>query len=226
MAVCGDYVCHYHGNPDVYIGAIVTYSTWCNNEVECYNGGVDEMYCREEEQVFGCMDNGNVYNISASKVCNRKCDCGFCDDEWQCGGYNYHYWCTCSNTDRIMSSDYFCDSSKYCPNGDDESNCKNVTICIRERFSSYTYLLANYSRCTPWVHCANKLDHTNCSDTTVAPLQCHVGGYISTVSQCKTKVCTSYNEIHSNTTAVCDDGIDIQCVHTSPWLLHTQAPAL
>ena len=86
MAVCGDYVCNYP-RKGVFSGEDVTPSTWCNNEVECYNGGVDEMYCTEKE-VFGCMR----HNISASKVCDGKCNCDDCEDEGQCGGYNYHYW--------------------------------------------------------------------------------------------------------------------------------------
>ena len=214
MAVCGHFVCMYPGGWDVYSGERLTSLTLCNNEVECSNGGVDEMYCEEKEEVFGCRD---VYaNISTFKVCNRKCDCAFhCEDEWQCGGYNYHYWYTCSSKEIIIPSNSICDNYKDCPNGDDESNCKNATMCNSEIVSSFTYLLANYSRCTPGVWCANKLDHTNCSDTTVAPLQCHVGGYLSTVSQdivCKKEVYTFKNNPHSNTTAVCDDGMDMQCV--------------
>ena len=75
-------------------------------------------------------------------------------------------------------------------------------------------MLTNYSRCTPWVMCTNKLDQTNCSDTTLAPLQCPINGYMSTVSQliiCRSNVYTQYNYYHSNTSAVCDDGMDVQC---------------
>ena len=85
--------------------------------------------------------------------------------------------------------------------------------------SSRTYVLANYSRCTAWVMCANKLDQTNCSDSTLAPLQCPVGGYISTVSQyiiCRSVIYTIHNIHHTNTSAVCDDGMDVQCVTPTP----------
>ena len=68
--------------------------------------------------------------------------------------------------------------------------------------------------------CDNKLDHTNCTDTRLAPLQCPVGGYMSTVSQyiiCKSTVYTEINNrVHSNTSAVCDDGMDTQCVTPIP----------
>ena len=67
--------------------------------------------------------------------------------------------------------------------------------------------------------CDNKLDHTNCTDTRLAPLQCPVGGYMSTVSQyiiCKSTEYTENNIIHSNTSAVCDDGMDTQCVTPIP----------
>ena len=72
-------------------------------------------------------------------------------------------------------------------------------------------MLANYSRCTPNVECDNKLDQTNCSDSTLAPLQCSINSYMSTVSQLI--ICSiAYLNYHSNTTAVCDDGMDVQCV--------------
>ena len=82
-------------------------------------------------------------------------------------------------------------------------------------YSALTYILANYSRCTPYVTCDNKLDQTNCSDSTLAPLQCPGGGYMSTVSQyivCR----TAYLVYHSNNSAVCDDGMDTQCVTPTP----------
>ena len=88
---------------------------------------------------------------------------------------------------------------------------------------SDTYILANYNRCTLLVWCANKLNHINCTDTRLAPLQCPVGGCTSTVSQyiiCERTVYAGYffffkivsTNIHRNTSAVCDDGMDIQCV--------------
>ena len=213
VAVCGHYVCDYSSG-GVHSGEHVTSKTWCNNWVQCYNGGVDEMYCTEEEELFPCSHG---LSTSTSKVCDGKCDCRFyCEDELECGGYNYFY--TCSNTSKTIPSLYICDNYTSCPLGDDESNCEEE-ICIRERYSDSTYKLANYSRCTPWVMCNNKLDHTNCTDTRLAPLQCPVGGYMSTVSQyiiCKSTVYTRLNDIHSNTSAVCDDGIDTQCVTPIP----------
>ena len=80
-------------------------------------------------------------------------------------------------------------------------------------------MLANYSRCTPWARCANKLDQTNCSDTEVAPLQCPINGYMSSVSEhiiCKRKISGPLNYDHSNTSAVCDDIMDMQCVAPTP----------
>ena len=229
VAVCGDYVCNlnYFGWP-VYSGEYYTSRTWCNNKVDCLNGDVDEMYCAEED-TFECRDyTGEVTNsIITSRVCDRKCDCGTCNDEWQCGGYNYHYWYTCSNTREIIPSYLICVS--YFKNCYDERNCRNITTCILELFPIYTYKITNYSRCTPWVMCTNKLDHTKCTDTTLAPLQCPVGDYVSTVSQyivCKKEVYASEDDRHSNTSAVCDDGIVYAVCHTSTWLLHTQTPTL
>ena len=210
VAVCGHYVCE-SSSGSVYSGEIMTSYTWCNNWENCYNGGVDEIYCTEEEEVFPCY---NSPSTSTSKVCDGKCDC---KDEWECGGYNYHYWYTCSNTsDTILL--YICDNYTDCSHGDDGNNYEEGT-CAWERCPTRTYKLANYSRCTPWVWCDNKLDHTNCTDTRLAPLQCAVGGYMSTVSQyiiCKSTVYTFRNNIHSNTSAVCDDSMDTQCVTPIP----------
>ena len=228
VAVCGHYVCDYDGHiipRGVMSGQWITQVTSCNNKVECYNGGLDEKYCTDEEEVFHCLDtNGTVINeIALSRVCDRKCDCFlFCDDEWNCNGYTYHYWYTCNNSSKSIPSFYICDNDtdKGCIHGDDESNCGNVITCAWTGYSIQTYILANYSRCTPWVSCANKLDHTNCSDTTQAPLQCPVGGYKSTVSDhiiCRSFVYKQYNiKYNSNTYAVCDDGMDMQCVTPTP----------
>ena len=217
VSVCGHYVCDFHWyyfGKGVYSGLYSTQDTWCNNIVDCYNGGVDEKYCTVEEKMFQCKTfDGSVFSeILMSKACNGRCECPYyCDDEWTCHGYNYHYWYKCSNSSSIMPSFRICDSVTDCKYGDDESNCDNVTICALADYPTYTYMLTNYSRCTPWAWCANKLDQTNCSDTTLAPLQCPVGGYISTVSQyivCK----TTHFVLNSNTSAVCDDGMDVQCV--------------
>ena len=149
VAVCGPYVCNYYGNEAV-SGDFITQLTWCNNIVQCYNGGVDEKYCTVEEK-FQCREtDGSVFGeISTSRVCDRKCDCYDCFDEWNCNGYNYHYWYKCSNSSISIPSYYICDNDIDCYHGNDESNCGNVTTCIWEGDSTRTYVLANYSRCTP-----------------------------------------------------------------------------
>ena len=220
VAVCGSYVCDYvmlrYGR-GVYSGEYVTQDTWCNNKVPCYNGGFDEKYCTVEDEVFQCRDSYDrvISEISSSTVCDGKCDCEFCEDEWNCNGYNYHYWYKCNNSSLIIPSYYICDDIIDCYHGDDDNNCGNVTTCVREGFSKDLYMLTNYSRCTPEVWCDNKLDHINCSDTTLAPLQCPVGGYNSTLSEhiiCKSIVYSASNVHHSNTSVICDDGMDVQCV--------------
>ena len=73
--------------------------------------------------------------------------------------------------------------------------------------------------CTPWVMCADKLDQTNCSDTQLTPLQCPINGYASNVSQhiiCKRAITVTYNLNYSNTFALCDDRMDMQCVTPTP----------
>ena len=223
VAVCGYYVCDKYGY-NGFSGEIITSSTWCNSKVQCDNGGVDEKYCTEEEEdeekVFQCGDYyGRVLReISISRVCDRKCDCGYtCNDEWNCNGYTYHYWYKCNSSSKSIPSFYICDDDIDCYLGDDESNCGNVK-CAVEGYV-YAYMIANYSSCLPQAWCTNKLDHTNCSDTTLAPLQCPVGGYIATVSQdiiCSNIIYTKGNKYHSNSSAVCDDGMDVRCVTPKP----------
>ena len=218
MAVCGQYVCSYYGGY-VMSGEFITLLTWCNKIEQCYNGGVDEMYCTEEEEMFQCRANDGVTGeISISSACDKKCDCTLCNDEWQCNGFKYHYWHNCNST-AIIASYYICDSNTDCYHGEDESSCGNVTTCVREGFSIRTYILANYSRCTPWVWCADKLDQINCSDATLSPLQCPVNGYMSSISEhiiCKSIVFGAFNHYHSNMSAVCDDRMDMQCVTPTP----------
>ena len=90
VAVCGHYVCHFYGGR-VYSGEEDTSNTWCNNRVQCYNGGVDEMYCAGDEKVFPCYFSDIFDSTTTSvQVCDGKCDCDYsCDDEWECSGYNY-----------------------------------------------------------------------------------------------------------------------------------------
>ena len=218
VAVCGDYVCGTHDHDlGVNSGAYITSITWCNNREDCYNSRVDESHCDLEnglgkKEVFDCGDkiDGVYINIPVYKVCDRTCDCHFCNDEWQCSGYTYHYWYNCNNSSDYIPSYYICDNYVDCDYGDDESNCEDATTCVQELI--YTYILSNYSRCTPMVMCDNKLDQTNCSDAPLAPLQCPVGGFMTTVSHniiCKQTMCKIR---YSNMSAVCDDGMDVQCV--------------
>ena len=221
VAVCGHYVCSFYGFDDpVHSVEVITKVTRCNNIGQCTNGGIDEMYCTEEEagEVFKCKKEDSSVDereISTSRVCGKKCDCDYCDDESNCNGYTYHYWYTCTNSSVSMLSDHICDNNTDCHHGDDENNCKNVTACVREHDSTRTCMLANYSRCTPWTLCGNKMDQTNCSDTTLAPLQCPINGYMSTISEriiCKRIIFGEVNKPHSNTFAVCEESMDGQCV--------------
>ena len=220
VAVCGHYVCNSYGYL-TFSGELFTHFMRCNNIVECYNGGVDEKYCTEEEDLFECRksDGSAMNEISASRACDKKCDCLYCDDEWRCNGYTYHYWYKCHNLSDEIPSHYICDNNTDCYHGDDESNCGNVTTCVLEDIYQRNYMLTNYSRCTPRVMCANKLDQTNCSDTKLAPLQCPINGYVSNVSQhiiCKRTITAIFGGIHSNAFAVCDDSMDVQCVTPIP----------
>ena len=203
----------------LYSGQVDTAITRCNGIKDCKNTDIDEEYCvsMDKTEFYKCKSYGT--RILSSEVCNGKCDRVYCEDEWQCNGFTYHYWYTCSKNKRTIASYWICDNSTNCwRERYDERNCGDKT-CIRESESTYTYLLANYSRCTPWVCCANKLDQVNCSDTTLAPLVYPIQGHMSTVSQhiiCKPIVLTFLNYAHSNSSAVCDDGMDVQCVTLVP----------
>ena len=158
-------------------------------------------------------------------LCNNKVECYNSGvDEKYCTEKEEEVFKCRNSFDEIPISrvcDRKCDCKSFC---DDESNCGNLTTCVLEGESIRPYILANYSRCTPEVVCANKLDQTNCSDTTLAPLQCPVHGYMSTVSRliiCQPKVYSHHDNVHSNSSAVCDDGIDVRCVTpTSKCYIH------
>ena len=186
--------------------------------MEC-KGEVDEKYCGLDETRFECRGySGGWRNVSSVNVCDGKCDCYyFCEDEWQCDGYKYHYWYECHNSNYHIPSYELCDNHTGCDFGDDEDNCSDLPACIRDNkiFPKRVYKLSNYTRCTPWTMCASKLDQTNCSDVKLAPLKCPVEGFISTVSQyviCKRAIYRESNSSHSNASAICDEGIDVQCV--------------
>ena len=220
VAVCGHYACNYNHNLIV-SGELIILYTWCNDRVECFNGSEDEKYCTIEKEMFQCWGHNNsaTGKISVTKECDKRCDCWYCNDEWQCNGYRYHYWYKCYNDSKSIPSYQICDNVTDCYHGDDEGNCRKLVACVQEGKSNETYILANYSRCTPWVWCATKLDQINCSDTQLAPLQCPISGYMSTLSQhiiCKKTVFTVDSDFHSNFSAVCDDGIDVQCVTPTP----------
>ena len=233
LAVCGDYVCDFNDNIEytnyhnysINSGGEITQRTRCNNREECKNG-VDELFCSPEqvEEVFKCggYDGGDWGVVPHSTVCDKKCDCDNCDDEWQCNGYRYHYWYNCSNSNWSIPSHYFCNNVGEKCDGYDDAHCVNATTCTGlEYFGnySYTYKLTNYSRCIPMVSCINKQDQTNCSDTTLAPLQCPINGYMSTVSEhiiCKRKMREHENSILRYASAVCDDVMDVQCVTPTP----------
>ena len=87
--------------------------------------------------------------ISKSRECDKKCDCRYCDDEWQCNGHRYHYWYKYCSDSRSIPSFKNCDDITDCYHSDDENNCSNAGKCVKK--SSSTFIPANYSRCTPWV---------------------------------------------------------------------------
>ena len=142
MAACGVYVCD--KGSKVYNGKYYYSATPCDSQVSCHNGGLDEKFCEEKVEAFGCMNfGGKTYkNMGKPQVCDRKCDCDlFCEHKCQCGGYNYHYWHTCSNTRNIILSRFLCNKDIGCPQVEDDGNCE--ATCTWEANFMLNYKLAN-----------------------------------------------------------------------------------
>ena len=214
--VCGDYVCDgFWGG--VYSGHFVTSRSWCNKRKQCKDD-VDEKHCQAAQDLFECYDSPNII-IPKAKVCDRHCDCWHCDDEWNCNGYKYGFVYHCRDSKTYITSRFICNGWANCPAGDDEVECRDVTMCVVDFYPKQRYPITNYTRCTPSAVCQNKLDQTNCSDVTLVYLECPINGYISTVSKnviCQQKISTLHNNIHRNYSAICDDGMDVQCVTATP----------
>ena len=66
-------------------------------------------------------------------------------------------------------------------------------------------------------YCNNHEDHTNCSDPEKVAIICDIKGYSSKVS--KSIVCTVAlsSQFMVAVRSLCDDGIDGECVSTSPF---------
>ena len=210
--VCGDYVCDGFWG-DIYSGHFVTSRSWCYKRKQC-KYDVDERHCPAVQEHFECYKSKNTF-ISKAKVCDRHCDCWYCDDEGNCNGYKYYQLYPCRNATKYILTRYICNGWKNCPAGDDEEGCQGITRCTDEYYPTRSYPLINYTRCTPSTVCQNKLDQTNCSDVTLAYLECPISGYSSTVSKyviCQQKINTLNNYLHKNYSAICDDGMDVQCV--------------
>ena len=215
--LCRYYVCPrppYYDAHRFFSGAFTDLKRSCDNITDCEDN-IDERYCHNKS--ISCGFAYDKQFIRKSEICDGICQCNqYCDDEASCGGYSHIFICKDNSP---VAPFNLCDGNNDCPEGSDEANCSDVSVCTSTQAglpSTFpeTISLLNYTRCMTWVLCANKLDQTNCSDTSKAPLQCPIKGHMSTVSRnviCNDEMKTENNRRISNSTYICDDKMDGYC---------------
>ena len=223
-AVCGRYFCKQTGHDRNWRtfehGTGEDTVVRCDEETQCVHG-LDEIDCEPSKQNENpsqlCKDTITIWK-PANLKCNGKCDCGKCDDERECNGVSYYFYCLSASP---IYSELMCDQRNDCFYGEDELGCKGESMyCKLDKNTFFTYkygnkcmYLSNYSRCLPLIRCVNKWDQTNCSNSSLAPLKCKINGSVSTVSInviCKFEIIGNIQR-----QPVCDTGIDLACVKPS-----------
>ena len=218
LFLCSFFVCSYLPKASVIGGFNNNAFMRCDGVTQCADGA-DEADCDSIGE-FHCYVFGGY--ITNDKVCDRKCDCIDCEEEIYCHGYWHRYYCM--NSTLSIYVFHMCDGIAHCPSGDDELNCPSnpESYCEPEVYYENNFVLNNYTRCFLWSVCQNKYDQTNCSNPDLTPLKCEIEGKLSTVSKeiiCVEHIRTLSHAIHSNSSGLCDDGIDTKCEYTSPLCL-------
>ena len=121
---------------NVTIGGIENNMIRCNKKTDCVESQIDEENCPEVSHTCKFFEE----SVNVTNVCDGKCDCYFCEDEFQCSGKEHDFGVYCENkmTQRLNWGprynwpDYvppavICDGIKDCNNGEDEKNCPQVT---------------------------------------------------------------------------------------------------
>ena len=212
---CGFYVCQDKRKKLVSSGIKVQEHITCDGEYTCTTE-VDEKHCTiPQNNYFTCNNNDRVRE---QKICDRFCDCKYCEDELDYNGYDYIYQYA-SSPNRIAYI-FRCSRLNECENKSDEKDCpKKMGKC------NTITPLTNYTRCTPLVACDNKSDQTNCSDSSLVRLKCKVHGHPTTISKnviCNQYLLTNKKKFYKfGDLPICDDGIDVKCTKvTTKCFLH------
>ena len=222
--LCSLYLCQKDRRGEIPETSSINNDKHCDNKKDCLSG-VDEQGCEVNRRK--CSRNLNdpggtaVKRLPNSRWCDGICDCPYaCDDEAACSSYEYFY--SCQNSTMIISPYNMCNVDIECEHGDDEASCPDApeAYCTIEAdvLNTGRIVLNNYTRCMPWTLCGNKLDQTNCTDTSLNRLRCTISGRLSYVSKfviCKKALNNGVYKLHKNISAICDDGIDNECLSVS-----------
>ena len=215
---CSTYVCDSKSLNRIDGGSRNDYYTSCNGKYDCKNTLIDEDWdCANEagQQQYQCLDNRTKLKIATSKLCDKKCDCQFCDDESECNGVKYGLTCKSKRVKKgnYVPPAYVCDNEEECEDGSDEANCTNSDrSCIlppmhsrynKER-NGVRYLRDVHSCAVPYriTVCVDGLDQVNCTDPDRVAMWCLNEGYNTSISIFA--VCKGYS--------LCDDDYNNKCL--------------
>ena len=178
------------------------------------------------------LPSGQITNNKA--LCNGRCDLEDCEDEAQCNGFVYGYYCHLYGNDSkpmiYIRPGHICYSYRHiykcCRSTGTEKNqklckaekmCTNTVAKCRSVVNNYWPFnqvimdhLLNITRCFPKIMCDPPLDQTNCTDQNRVGATCKIDGYQSTVS--KYAVCGK--------SPLCDDSLDSLCETVSQCTVH------
>ena len=171
--------------------------------------------CRSDEDQYQCRDYDSRKRITTSKVCDKKCDCQFCDDEGECNGVIYGMTCQLDyGAGEYAPPNFVCDGVyEDCVDKTDETNCtqSDKTCTLSPLHPHYNpaskgvrYLRDNQICAVPFssVTCSDGRDQVNCTDPERTAMSCLSAGFTTTVSMFA--ICQGY--------PLCDDDYNNQCV--------------
>ena len=179
----------------------------CDDNFDCKNTYLDEIGCKKDEGYVVLPSGKSALNVS---ICDGKCDMRTCEEEANCNGYQYGFYCY---SHEYLSPTLACNAMGNCPSRYHE-RChvseETQLSCLRNLHDSDSeYPLHDNFRCAAILdskpYCYNYLDQSNCSDPMIIGLFCDIKGYNSSVS--RNKVCVGM--------PLCDDHIDTMCVQSS-----------
>ena len=186
----------------------------------------------------------HIDSVPEKLLCDSICDTISCQDESFCNSYTYGFFINISyDLTLYIQPLEICDGRHQYLSIPDEENCNNIegldysNIC-RRFLTGKIVPIFNSTRCSTikhrkgpasymfglsfWMHsivcgehicapyCSDFKDQTNCTDIKKVAIKCNISQYESSIS--KMMVCQQ-DKIGPQ---MCDDGMDVQCVDTSP----------